>query len=354
MWYKYLLNNKKKSIVLILIIVLGIFLMSETNIIINSINNNVYKAWAKPFSDFYVVEPINNDSKITRNDNCYDVYLDKIFISGITGRISTYAFFVDEKLCKHIFESNNASMIEGKFPDKKTNQIAISREIASNKNLKLGDFIGKEINTDDGLNGKYEVVGIFDADGVFTIGDFEYYKSNNDTAKISLLTNNDNIIYDKKDIGTSINVYSYENEKEDIIKYGQILKISMIILSAFIYIVVIFIVIFVLYIYYSQRKSEYGILLAIGYRQNKIVGIATKEICIINLLALLSGIIVSIITAVILNNVYFKDIGQDLSVVNIEYFYVSIIMCFLIVILAVIMVKKMISKIDCIALIEGE
>lgn len=353
-WNRFLVRNYKKTLMLVSIMVMGIFLMSLTNMVINSINVNVYKAWAKPFSEFYVVEPIKSEVKIKDNDNCYGIFLDKIFITGVTGRISTFAFFVNEDARDFIVESNEVSMIEGRFPDVGTNEIVISREIADNKGIGIGDFIGKEIEADEGVNGKYEIVGIFEGEGVFSIGDYNYYKLNNVTASECVLTDNNNVIYQDEEVGVNVNVYSYETEELDIKEYGQILTVCMIVLTVFIYIVVIFIVIFVMYIYYSQRKSEYGILLAIGYKKRNIVSMAIKEVVVVSVSAFCIGSVASLLVGMILNVLYFENIGQSIYIWELSYFYASAVMCILIVFFAAMMIWRMISKIDCIALIEGD
>lgn len=352
-WDRYVLRNYKKTFMLVWTMVLGIFLMSLTNIIINSVNSNVYKAWAKPFTDFYVLEPIK-ETNINDTENYYSIFLDRVFITGVTGRISTYAFFVKKDAREYICNKNGVEMIEGKYPASGSNEIIVSKEIAKSKGICIGDYIGKEIQLDESLIGKYQVVGIFEAEGVFTIGDYDYYKSQNPSAYESIMINKQDVIYNNDDVGVNYNIYSYETEEEDIVEYGQILTISMIVLTVFIYFVIIFIILFVIYIYYSQRKNEYGILMAIGYKKSDIITMAIKEVLLISTIALSIGIAISLLTGFGLNVGYFEKMGQSLVVCRLSYFYVSFGMIALIAFFSGVMITKMISKIDCISLIEGE
>lgn len=153
----------------------------------------------------------------------------------------------------------NVSLIEGKLPEEGTNQIVIHKSIAANKNLKIGDCIGKEKDNTESLVGSYVIVGIIDSEGVVSIGDYNYYKQKNPNANNGYIFEKDAYEFDNSKDGTAYQIYSYEKESKDINSYGKILRISMAVLSMFIYIIVGFMIMFMGYVFYNSRKSEFKI-----------------------------------------------------------------------------------------------
>ncbi|MBW9153856.1 ABC transporter permease [Clostridium estertheticum] len=359
-WSKYVTKNKKKTLVIMLTIILGVFLLVITKMIIFSIQTNVYSAWAKPFENLSAIVPIqknfnlNSKYNIHATYNMHDTYIDKIFITGATGRISTYSFFIKNGDLAFICNKINVKLIKGSFPKAGTNQVVIHKSIATNKGLHIGDYIGKEKDNRESLLGSYLIVGIVDSDAVISIGDYNYYKEKNPIA-------NSGYIFDKKlyqfnadKDGTSYNMYTYEKESNDIKKYGSILILSMNILSIFIYTIVGFFMICMIYVFYNQRKREFGILMAIGYSSDFLIIRCLKEISSMVLSGGLLGIFVGLFTGEILNITIFKSWGQILTVFNMNYLLEPLILMILLILTSLIIVSSIVKKVDCISLIEGE
>ncbi|MBW9172779.1 ABC transporter permease [Clostridium estertheticum] len=131
-WSKYVTKNKKKTLVIMLTIILGVFLLVITKMIIFSIQTNVYSAWAKPFENLSAIVPIQKNFNLNSKYNIHDTYIDKIFITGATGRISTYSFFVKNSDLAFICNKIDVKLIKGSFPKSGTNQIVIHKSIATN------------------------------------------------------------------------------------------------------------------------------------------------------------------------------------------------------------------------------
>ena len=350
---KFILRNKKKSLIIMFSTIMGIILMILTNMIVSSIKDNVYLAWAKPVEDFSVIIPASVDSQLTGNSILYPIYYDKIFMTGVTGRISTHSFFGSQEAINYIFEINNGKILDGRMLNNSLNEIVISEEIAKNKDLSIGDYIGKSVDSNEGILGAYEVVGIFSADGIFSLGNAEYYSSLNTDAYEGAIIAPDAQILDEIDT-TSFTVISYENEAEDIENYGQILSISMIIILAFVYTIVLFLTAFIVYIFMSQRKKEFGILLAIGYTKREITSSSAIGIFVLNMIGFILGAIVATLGGVTLNAIYFDSWGQNLTVLKYSYFFPPFLLAMFSSLSAYVIAHSIISKVDCIALIENE
>ncbi len=172
---KYIVRNKKKTSVIVFALAFGVLLMMLTNTVISSINDNVSAVWAEPLRHFSVVRQLSDQAEITPTDEMKPIVLEKIFITGVTGRISTHCFFTDTGTRDEICKLNHVTLTAGKMPETGTNQIAVSEEIAKNKKLKVGDIIGTSVDPTEGLIGSYEISGLFASDGIFSLGDGSYY-----------------------------------------------------------------------------------------------------------------------------------------------------------------------------------
>ncbi len=348
---KYIIRNKKKTLVTMFTIIFGVFLLVITKMVIFSTQTNVYSEWANPFENVSGIVPIQNNYKPNNKSNMHDTYIDKIYMIGTTGRLYTYSFFVKNNDLDFICNKMNVKLIKGSFPKAGTNQIVIHKSIATNKGLHIGDHIGKDQDSTESLLGSYIIVGIIDSDSVISIGDYDYYKGRNPEA-------NSGYIFDKKlyhfnddKDGKLYQMYTYEKGANNIKDYGRILGLSMNILSTFIYTIVWCFMICMIYVFYNQRKSEFGILMAIGYSSDFLTIRCLKETSSMILSGGLLGMFMGLITGEILNNTIFKSWGQLLTVFNVKYLLAPLILMILLILTSLIIVSSIVKKVDCISLI---
>ena len=336
---KYILRNKGKVNIVTLSVIFGILLIVLTNMIITSIDDNVHKAWAQPLEHFSVVVPLNDEFSLEEDDEIQSVYLDKVFITGVTGRISTHCFFVTPSTLEYICKVNNVDIIDGTMPQEGTNEIILSEDIAKNKGLKIGNSIGKEIIPDEGLIGSYRIVGLFKANGIFSVGDASYYKTKNPDTYAGYLIprGKEELSEDGKSVDYTI--CSYESESEDIDKYGEMLNISLIV---------------VIYIFTSQRKKEFGILMAVGFTKGMVMKKSLFEIGVLNFLGLIIGAVLSFSAGTLLNSCYFTPMGQSLSVIKGVYILPAVILTILNVIFSALIIITIVRKVDVIKIIEND
>lgn len=352
---KYIVRNKKKTSVIMFALAFGVLLMMLTNTIISSINDNVSAVWAEPLRHFSVVRQLSDQAEITPTDEMKPIVLEKIFITGVTGRISTHCFFTDTGTRDEICKLNHVTLTAGKMPETGTNQIAVSEEIAKNKKLKVGDIIGTSVDPTEGLIGSYEISGLFTSDGIFSLGDGSYYLKQMPGTRTDLLVPSGCAMpVTNGEYNTDYQVYSYESETEDINNYGEILNISMIVILMFVYIVILFLTIFVIYIFTAQRKREFGIMMAIGFRKSTVISRTLAELAVMQIFGLILGIAFGLATAVLLNECYFKGEGQALTILHPSYFLGPAGLTLLTMICSSCIICKIVSKVDCVAMIENE
>lgn len=340
---KYFSNNRKRMLLVLTVWILGIVLLFVSKSIMVSIEENVIKSWAVPFEKFSVVVPG------TSYEDTDIVSLEKIFITGSTGRISTFAFFSTPEGINKIIEANDIRLIDGNLPTQGSMEIAVHKDIARNQGWKIGDIIGEEKNKNDSLGGPFKITSIINSKGVLSLGSIEGLEKINDKMNIGRLIEDVNI----NKIHSQDKLYSYDTELNDINEYGQILNISMSVLLIIITIISMITISFILYIFYMQRVNEFGVLMAVGYSRKYLINRTLKEIMLISLNSIIMGVIFGVAINVLLDTTLFSPMGQSLTIFKISYLIEPLIMIVFIYICASIPITRMIEKINPISVIEG-
>lgn len=354
-WTKYVRSNLKRVFILILTIMLGIFLIVISNIIVFSMENNMYRCWVNPMKRLSVTIPLTKEElKTDSNSEMYKVCIDEIYLKGALGKVSTYAFFVENEGIDYIINKLDISLIEGDYPHDGNSEIAIHRDLARNKNVNIGDYIGKEVDAQENINGKYKVVGIFDSDSVISLGSLRSYQDNNYVSNYGYIySSNENIIFSGEE-GNDFENYCYEEEKSDYENSIEVVKLCLYLIIGFIYIIVGFTILFMTYIFFSQRKKEICILIAVGRTKFELICRSLKEIMFINSMGCIIGCCLASLVGKILNMVLFDKLGQSLVIFRFNYIIIPIILVCLLLMLSILMIRKMIRNTDYVSVIEGD
>lgn len=350
---KCITRNRKKFSVILVTITFGIILLYISNMIITSMNVNIHRDWAEPFRNVSVIEPTENEVPLQGKD-VYKSYIDRIFITGTTGRTSTYIFFLDEDGMEYAKQQMNFELIEGRMPEQGTNEIVIHTNIMKNKNLHVGGTFGSDVDSGQVLLGSYKIVGVIDGTGIFSLGSLEYYgKKNKDVALGRFFDRRytDELMAND---GLEYKIYSYDKEVYDINNFGKVLRISLYLLIAFVILVISFTLAFIVYIYYLQRRQEFGILMAIGYNAPFILQRSFKEMLSVVCAAEICGTLLSLFIGKLLNLFIMDGWGQSLVIANAKYLVWPIVLGIVLVLISYFLVWRVTKKVDCIAIIEGE
>ncbi|MDO5016128.1 MAG: ABC transporter permease [Eubacteriales bacterium] len=340
---KYVFSNKKKTILVTAIAILGVVLLFLSKGIIQSIEANVVRTWALPFKEFSI-EKANAD-----NRDAEDIVVEKIYMTGTTGRISSYAFFTSSAGMEQIIELNQVDLLKGNYPKAGSNEIVVHKNIAINQGWTVGSVIGSDLGKNDSLNGEFLIVGLIDADGLLSIGSIEGLESVKGTVERGKLVSRENATQDD----AADLLYSYESELSDIDDYGYILVAIMAVLLIVIVLVTTISISFLLYLFYIQRSAEFGILMAIGYSKNWVARRSIFEIIYTLIISLLIGSGLSIIILEILNLTVFMPMGQPLDVFKLSYLKEVLLMILMVLVFSAIPIQSYIKKIDPIDVVEG-
>lgn len=354
-WTKYVRSNPKRVLILISTVMSGVFLLVISKMIVFSMENNIYRCWVNPMKEMSVCVPLTENKLKTNSDAPkYKVFLDEIYLKGALGKVSTYVYFTEDEGMDYIVKNLKIKLIEGSYPEQGTNEIVIHWDLAKNKDLGVGDYIGKEVDAKESINGKYKISGIIESDAVISIGSLEYYQSSNHM-------NNSGYIFSAKEKGlfegkegNDYEEYNYEEEISDYENSVEVVKLCLYLIIGFIYIIVGFTILFMTYIFYSQRKKEICILIALGRTKKMLLLRSFKEVFFINCMGCVKGSLLAMLIGQILNLALFNDLGQPLVICKTEYYIVPTLLVCLLTILIMLMIWNMVRKTDYVSVIEGD
>lgn len=361
--YTYFINNKRKVIPFIISIAIGTFLLYFLCFMANSAIKGGLAAWVNPMEHTSIIYSINGtpiDKSIIqdlKNNNDIEKIIPvdiqstayKNMLGGSTGSTVLKASYED---VKEIMKIMNLEIKSGKMPQN-DGEILLDHRLATINKMSLGDYIGDEVNEEEDIKGKYKIVGTIEGDSVIS------FISDN-----KITNNYAYVIIPKKNKIKDVNDYLYENiegfevislrtAKEDMKRAYD--SIDIIFYS--IEILVIFVLCVTIgnttYMHYLQRKSEFGLLSAVGYRKKDIINRILKEVFFINIFGFILGISLGIFIAYILKIVLMDPNGQIYSIFSFNYVYLTLFVPLFVIIFSSIPSIIMINKSDKINIIEG-
>lgn len=264
-------------------------------------------------------------------------------------------YFMENHDMNFIMEKLNLKLIKGRMPVPGKDEILLDWKIANNKNKKLGDFIGKEVDVKEKMPGKYKIVGIINGDcivGLSPVGDnqvsdLKYLMVTPKAHEIDKLnadfknTPHEKAYFWKKDM-------SMDNYK----KNSDTLNIIFGTMS----IAIIFVMAFASgnssYAQYFSRRHEFGILQSLGYTRGEILLRAAKEIVLLNLVGFMGGILLGITAGLVLNKVFFIPHGYPFRLMQPDGMIKAITIPICTALFGLIPAAWLLSKIDPMLVIE--
>jgi ABC-type transport system, involved in lipoprotein release, permease component len=324
----YLKNNAKKVLPGFVCMSLGVFLIYFFSIILYSSIYEINQSYLNMLERVTSVRantknPIS-DKILSKIKGCSNVECIIPIISEIGGfeykspffQIRTEGFNIFEEDMPKALKIFDMKLVEGKLPSPNSSELLIPLKIAKQNKIRIGDYIGKNPELNVILNKKYKVCGIID--GTVNI----ILTTNAGNLKREEVLKHNLIFYLKNNNNKMINneLTSMKESKVTIMDYksayDQMNEVLMIMNS--LRVILNFIVIIVLcisignlsYILFLNRKDEFAILTAIGYKKTTIYKKLLKENIALNLLAFIVGIVFTIIVVRLLNIVVFEPKGQ--------------------------------------------
>jgi len=369
--YNYYNNNRKRFLSIFISVTLSVILLYTLQMVIFSSFRTGYNTAVEPKKYYSTVAPkgevlnqyiIDHISILDGVDMVIPCIYDYTTIhTGIGSNYSASILSLKMDTIPDIMKLLNLKIVDGRLPEKNS-EIILHKQVAANKKLKIGDLIGREVSESETLPGNYTIVGIIDGTSIVSFAPIEYYydtyQLNYDyiyggliLPKEGSLKEMNQVLDSMTPVDYSIDTLTVEKASDQI--YTTRVGIFMTIIDIFIILIVSSCIGFLSYIYFSQRRSEFGLLCALGFSRQKVINRAFAEINGINLIGYLCGIGISFLLGMFMNYSYFNVIGDPLQIINIKYLLGAACSPILVTLFSLIPIWRMLKKLDPITIIDG-
>jgi hypothetical protein len=377
--WRYYLNNRKKVAIVFLVTFLGIF--SQCVLLIDTTTRlNLYQAMLplQPFA--YAFHADDNIQQSPEYQNRLQQLLEKHPAISKVLRFSNTKTEIDgvpawiillrPKDIKPVMNSLQLTLIRGRLPTAGTHEIALHWKIAAYRGLKIGNYCDKDSKYGYRpfirvfgrlLPGDTKLVGLLDGDCIVGFADLDTY--NNDLhlsqadASWLVIPKKGQLAQAKsylakciqkdKELHTST---VYENTQLNITNFTvKLLNIFYLVITG----VITLCVSFLFYIYFYQRRPEFGLLEALGHTRQMIVGKALFEITIINLFGFCAGLLCALLGGWALNHFIYVARGLSLVLWDQGYIFRLLATPPIVIFISLLPVWRMLKKVDPITIIEG-
>lgn len=370
--FKYIKNNISKALpvlISMMVSVLLIYLFSlvskSTSEMANLMDTNLFRKYTIVSSNNEELIPKDYFDKITKDNNVGNIvplisepgYL---HYNGIFGGMSIAVLNIYEKDISQVITTLNVKLTEGSIPRLNKNEIIIPKKYALQNKLKIGDYIGSEISSSYAIKGKFKVSGITDGPVMLAL-----ISSNNGAIPRDTVINH-SILFSVKDIKDKnlINYLSKNTPKNVLIMdyYSESKQIdkmldSMNALSYMLNMIIILVLCISLgnlnYINFLNRKYEFGVLSAIGYKKSALYFKLWKENSTVCLLGYIGGILLSTLVAFILNLTVLYPNGKFIPMWSISGAIIALFIPIFVSFLSLIAPIKELRKTDPLDVIGG-
>ena len=374
---KYFKENKKKSVVVFVTLFLAVLCISFLTCLVTSIFAASTDANIAPLRQFsWVAAPngkmfldkdvITKISDMETTDSIYNVMVNSTSITTLFGNTSSPIVFIDkDENLKKVFDKTKLSLIKGRMPKQGEYEIIMHSSVLKNKNLKVGDKFGDEIDSSEWVSGTYTIVGEFTGESVMGFATKNYYLNG---LKESGVDTDANTIYAVV-FPKNINLDAMNKNLETLDKKEAAITTKAIIIKMFdeqmdslntIMALLIVVITFgmsvsvgaLIYTFYSGRHDEFGILYAIGYTKKNVKNLIYKEILFISVISWALGYVTSIGVLKIVDITMFKPLGQSAVLFSVYGLTYTLIVPAFVFICASFPIVRSLSKKDLVTVIE--
>lgn len=367
-YWVYFKNNKRKLLGIILSIAFSMALIGEIQMFMNNMTDNnardieKYKYMSTIMSTKDMI-PTDIMEKIRTNktiDKMIRVNVHWYMLSNIFGTENCEGFNVDAKNIKYLMDNMGLKLTEGSFPQNNEKKIIINENVATSRGIRLGGYVGRDLrHLDSGIYGKYQVCGITKGNNIISfIAEPEGKIATNNTQyeeyvlipKVGQLKKMNNFLRTLPVKGIKITTYDtgFDDLMFDTKNFDSIFNIV---------IIIIMLVMAVAlgnssYVHYFQRRREFGLLKAIGYKKSTILLIMMKEIGISCLIGFILGFITLLLLRWLNDFLFVYNKGLSNFKIDINLFPRIIAIPLFIGIFSMIPISRMLIKIEPISIIE--
>ena len=352
--YTYIRNNLKKVFPSFISITLGVFLVYLLSLLlyssvlgINLVGLNLTERGTLLSSNTpqgFSEEIMNKLEKGIADKSVLPVIpnVGSFMYSSPFGDMSGESYTVYPEDLSRLMEFLDLTLVEGALPGENEGEVLVPLRFAKQNNVEIGDLIGKNLDINADLHKEYRICGLTDGPVMVFLASDTDSMGRDEAAKHSVLISvraNPELSQAMGDLeDKSVSVIDRQSIGEEM---GQIQATynSLSFSLDFLIILVLCISIGNLnYISFLNRKHEYAVLAAIGYRKSFLYLKLLKENLVTCLLGFGAGIAFTILVVELLNQAVWLPQGKYVSSFEPRYIIVAL------VVPAVVSVASMLSS----------
>ncbi len=274
----------------------------------------------------------------------------------VFGNLNLPIYYVSNNNLNYVLEHLGLELVEGRFPEQDKSEVLLDERTLKNKDKRLGDYIGRDVDPNEKLFGKYKIVGVLKGEclmGITVTDEATILKNNSRYLLFATAGRLDSL--NKLISGTSSEDAKFQTKEDGRRDFEEDIEL-MDMVSTIIAAVVIFIMSFAAgnssYAQYFSRKYEFATLLSIGYSRAKILLRAAWEILITYIIGLILGIILVLIAKLALKVLIFDPNGYPFILFQLEGLSKVFIIPLCTVIFSLIPAWWTLSRVDQVEIIE--
>ncbi len=364
----FFLKNRKKLFSNVLIIVVTICLVYIMECFVASIVESIYPLDATRFQYASIITATDNIPEIPKEvinslnesknvESIIPVTVRQIVFSvpGSTTHTAVFSSSMDD--AARLIENFQIKLLSGKMPDAGKDEIAVDMSVAKNNGLKVGSQTVMDMSHN--LDRQYAVVGLLESNShISLVGSPSPDDSSLKSDERGLLVfpfvgcfeQAENEVYALSKQG--LTVWTLSRYKKIFAANTQTFQIldTMVVLSI---IVMVVCLVCSKYAYFFSRKSEYGILSALGYSRSEIIRRTFREVIITNLIGFIAGVAVAVLICKIIVSAAFSSLGGIGVYLSLKAAGLSLLAPMLTTVFTLIPVRRMISRVDPISIIQN-
>lgn len=332
--FVYYTRNKRKAFPVLGILTLAVFGISLTLVLTATIFDGV-RGFVSPYYRFVVIEPNYNkkyyqlDSALradVRQSKHLAVYapVQTSYVSGTVLGIQTNfpIFGVSDELMPYLMNAAETTLQEGRLPTLREQEVALHDSLMKTRGLRVGDYIGREVNRDDNLSGKWQVVGVTGGSTVLNLVSLERLSNGRAPNEIILIPKAgamQQLVADLAALETEravIQTPGYWNRwvERTLSQYDTLVSAINVVIIAVLSLGVGLLNM----IYFRQRTGEFGVLAGIGFSRAFLMRRVTLEALVLTLVAWILGMLLSLVIYQVLDVLVFAPQGTHLSILNVR------------------------------------
>ena len=374
--FKFFMRNKKRVSIIVVILMCSVSVVAFITSIVNNIIITAKDGNLRPFEygsavasipgEFFIRDEIlEKINSYEATDKVINVIIEDTMFAAIMGNTNIPLYFVGtEENIAELLNVFDTKLTAGRLPQENEYEVVLHEKILKNKSLKVGDFIGSDVNENEFLSGKYLIVGSINGNAITGFGSRSSIADAYESAGLSLDKPQAVLVVPKKNQLDNLNkeldklsnkeasVYTHSSLKRQLdAQIGSINAILNIIIFVTVFVLAISVGSLV-YIIYLGRSDEFGILYAMGYKRGFIYKRIVGELAFLNIFCWILGFIMSLVMIHMLNLSLLDNKGQTMPLMTLQATLNTLIIPIMVLTCAAFPILYKLNKWDPIAIIE--